>query len=74
MTTMEQLFTKIKEEFREFDEGSKKVDELKLLKQGSRTCNKYVQLFKKVSRESSYSSRLFIENLSGSSMKPLGKN
>ena len=61
MTTMEQLFTKIKEEFREFDEGSKKVDELKLLKQGSRTCNEYVQLFKKVSRESSYSSRLFIK-------------
>jgi len=49
---VEELFTKIKEEFREFDEELRKVNELRLLEQGGRMCNEYVQVFKKVSRES----------------------
>jgi len=49
---VEELFTKIKKEFREFDEELRKVNELRLLEQGGRMCNEYVQVFKKVSRES----------------------
>ena len=59
--TMEELFKKIREEFGEFDEESKKVDELRLLVQGSRTCNEYVQEFKRVARESGYEGRALIE-------------
>jgi len=44
---MEELFEKIREKFGEFDEKSKKVDKLQLLTQESRTCNKYVQIFKR---------------------------
>jgi len=32
--TVEELFTKMQEEFREFDEESRKVDELRMLEQG----------------------------------------
>ena len=39
---VEELFTKMREEFGEFNEESRKVDELRLLKQGERTCNEYV--------------------------------
>jgi len=34
--TVEDLFTKMREEFGEFDEESRKVDELRLLEQGGR--------------------------------------
>ena len=40
--TVEELFTKMREEFSEFDKESRKVDELRLLEQEGRTCNKYV--------------------------------
>jgi len=59
--TVEELFTKMREEFGEFDEESRKVDELRLLEQGGRTCNKYVQIFKKTSRGSGYKGRPLIE-------------
>ena len=36
MSTVEELFTKIRQEFGEFDEESKKVDELRVLEQGSK--------------------------------------
>jgi len=52
--TVEELFTKMREEFGEFDEESRKVDELRLLEQGGRTCDEYVQIFKKTSRGSGY--------------------
>jgi len=52
--TVEELFTKIREEFREFDEESRKMDELRLLEQGGWTCNEYVQIFKKILRGSGY--------------------
>ena len=56
--TMEKLFEKIREEFGEFDEESRKVDELRLLVQGSRTCNEYIQEFKRVARGSGYKRRV----------------
>ena len=52
--TVEELFTKMREEFRKFDEESRKVDKLRLLEQGGRTYNKYVQIFKKTARGSGY--------------------
>jgi len=58
---VEELFTKIQEEFREFDEESRKVDELRMLEQGGRTCDEYVQIFKKISRGSGYEERPLIE-------------
>ena len=59
--TVEELFTKMREEFREFDEESRKVDELRTLEQGGQTCDEYVQIFKKVSRGSGYEGRPLIE-------------
>jgi len=59
--TVEELFTKMRKEFREFDEESRKVDELRLLEQEGRTCNEYVQIFKKISRGSEYEGRPLIE-------------
>jgi len=51
----------MREEFGEFDEESKKVDELRLLEQRGQTCNKYVQIFKKTSRGSGYEGQPLIE-------------
>ena len=51
---VEELFTKIREEFGEFDEELRKVDELRLLEQGGQTCNEYIQIFKKTSRGNGY--------------------
>ena len=47
METMEELFEKIREEFGEFNEESRKADELRLLVQGPRTYDEYVQEFKR---------------------------
>jgi len=59
--TMEELFEKIREEFGEFNEESRKVDELRLLVQGSRTCDKYAQEFKRAARGSGYEGRALIK-------------
>jgi len=61
--TMKELFEKMREEFREFDKESRKVDKLRLLVQGSRTCNKFVQEFKRAARGSRYKGRALIEEL-----------
>jgi len=61
METMEELFTKMREEFGEFDEELRKVNELRLLEQGGQTCDKYVQIFKKTSRGSGYEGQPLIE-------------
>jgi len=45
--TMEKLFEKMREEFGEFDKESRKADELRLLVQGPRTCDEYMQEFKR---------------------------
>jgi len=59
--TMEELFEKMREEFREFDEESRKADELRLLVQGPRTCDEYVQEFKRAARGSGYEGRVLID-------------
>jgi len=57
----EQLFTKIKNNFGETSEEERKIEQLRTIKQGGRTCNEYVQEFKKVARGSSYEGRPLIE-------------
>jgi len=59
--TVEELFTKPREEFGEFNEESRKVDKLRLLEQGEQTCDEYVQIFKKTARGSSYEGRPLVE-------------
>ena len=57
----EQLFTKIRNDFGETSEEERKIEQLRTIEQGARTCNKYVQEFKKVTRGSSYERRPLIE-------------
>jgi len=59
--SVEQLFTKIKNDFGEILEEERKIEQLRTIEQGGRTCNKYVQEFKKVTRGSSYEGRPLIE-------------
>ena len=61
VTTEKELFTKIQQEFGEFDEESRKVDELRVLEQGGRTVDKYVQEFKRAARGSRYEGRALVE-------------
>jgi len=57
----EQLFTKIRNDFGETSEEERKIEQLRTIKQGGRTCDKYVQEFKKVTRGSGYERRSLIE-------------
>ena len=61
VNTVEELFTKIRQEFGEFDEESRKVDELRVLEQRSRTVDEYVQEFKRVARGSGYEERALVK-------------
>jgi len=61
VNTEEDLFTKIQQEFGEFDEESRKVDELRVLEQGGRTVDEYVQEFKRAARGSGYEGRALVE-------------
>jgi len=61
VNTVEELFTKIRLEFGEFDEESRKVDELRVLEQGGKTVDKYVQEFRRTARESGYKRRALVE-------------
>jgi len=61
VNTVEKLFTKIRQEFGEFDEESRKVDELRVLEQGSRMVDEYVQEFKRAARGSGYEGRALVE-------------
>jgi len=61
VNTEEELFTKIQQEFGEFDEESRKVDELRVLEQGGRTVDEYVQEFKRAARGSGYEGRALVE-------------
>ena len=54
METAEELFHKMKNEFRETEEEERKIKQLRTIEQGRRTCNEYVQEFKKIARRSSY--------------------
>ena len=58
---VEELFTKIRQEFGEFDEESRKVDELRVLEQGGKTVNEYVQEFRRAARGSGYEGRVLVE-------------
>jgi len=59
--TVEQLFSKIRQEFGEFDEESRKVDELRVLEQRGKTVDEYVQKFRRAARRSSYEGRALVE-------------
>ena len=57
----EQLFAKIRNDFGEMSEEERKIEQLRTIKQEGRTCNEYVQEFKKVARGSSYEKRPLIK-------------
>jgi len=59
--TVEQLFSKIRNDFGETSEEERKIEQLRTIEQGGRTCDEYVQEFKKVARGSSYEGRPLIE-------------
>ena len=59
--SVEQLFTKIRNNFGKTSEEERKIEQLRTIEQGGRTCNKYVQEFKKVARGSGYKGRPLIE-------------
>jgi len=52
--SVEQLFIKIRNDFGETLEEERKIEQLWTIEQGERTCDEYVQDFKKVTRGSSY--------------------
>jgi len=59
--TAEQLFAKIRDDFGETSEEERKIEQLRTIEQGGRTCDEYVQEFKKVARGSGYEGRPLIE-------------
>jgi len=59
--TVEQLFSKIRNDFGETSEEERKIEQLRTIEQGGRTCDEYVQEFKKVARGSGYEGRPLIE-------------
>jgi len=52
--TMEELFSKIRNEFKETVEKERKVKQLRIIEQRGRTYDEYVQEFKKIAKESKY--------------------
>jgi len=61
VNTAEELFTKIRQEFGEFNEESRKVDELRVLEQGGKTVDEYIQEFRRAARGSRYEGRALVE-------------
>ena len=59
--SVEQLFTKIRNNFGETLKEERKIEQLRTIKQGGRTCNEYIQEFKKVARGSGYEKRPLIK-------------
>jgi len=55
------LFGKIRNKFREIAEEKRKIEQLRTIKQGRKTCDKYVQEFKKVAKKSGYKGWPFIK-------------
>jgi len=62
---VEKPFTKIRNDFGETSEEEKKIEQLQTIEQEGRTCNEYVQKFKKVTRGSGYMGRPLIEEFKG---------
>jgi len=75
--TVEQLFSKIRNDFGETSEEERKIEQLWTIEQGGRTCDEYVQEFKKVTRGSSYEGQPLIEEfkrgLNGTIRRKLAK-
>ena len=75
--SVEQLFTKIRNNFGETLEEERKIEQLRTIEQGGRTYDKYVQKFKKVARGSSYERRPLIkefkQGLNGAIRRKLAK-
>jgi len=59
--SVEQLFTKIRNDFGKTSEEERKIEQLRTIEQGERTCNEYVQEFKKVTRGNGYEGKPLIE-------------
>ena len=59
--SVEQLFTKIRNNFGETSEEERKIEQLRTIEQGGRTCDKYMQEFKKVTRGSGYEGKPLIK-------------
>jgi len=57
----EQLFIKIRNDFGETSEEERKIEQLRTIEQGGKTCDEYVQEFKKVARGSGYEGRPLIK-------------
>ena len=55
------MFTKIRDDFGETSEEERKIEQLRTIEQERRTCDEYVQEFKKVTRRSGYEGRPLIE-------------
>ena len=51
---MEELFSKMKNEFGEIAEEERKVEQLRTIEKGGKMCNEYVQEFKKIARGNKY--------------------
>jgi len=75
--SVEQLFTKIRNDFGETLEEKRKIEQLQTIEQEGRTCDKYVQDFKKVTRGSSYEGQPLIKEfkrgLNGAIRRKLAK-
>jgi len=69
--TVEKLFTKIRNDFGETSEEERKIEQLRTIEQGGRTCDEYVQEFKKVARGSSYEGRPLIEEFKRGLNRPI---
>jgi len=74
---VEQLFTKIRNDFGEISEEKRKIEQLRIIEQEGRIYDEYVQEFKKVARGSDYEGRPFIKEfkrgLNGSIRKKLAE-
>ena len=55
------MFAKIRNNFRETSEEERKIEQLRTIEQEGRTCDEYVQEFKKVARGSGYEGKPLIE-------------
>ena len=75
--TAEQLFSKIRNDFGETSEEERKIEQLRTIEQRNRTCDEYIQEFKKVARGSGYEGRSLIKEfkrgLSGVLRRKLAK-
>ena len=57
----EELFCKMRNEFGEIEKKERKIEQLRMIEQGRRTYNEYVQEFKKVARGSGYKGQSIIK-------------